>query len=305
MNASTVSHKAAAGQKSKKRRLDHDPIGYALITPFYLFLFVFVLLPILMNIYLSFTNYDMNRMDFIGFKNYKVLLSDTFFWISLKNTVIYTFFTLFFTLALGLVFAVLLNNKLVGLPFFRTGFFTPHVTSMVAVSMIWLWIYEPSRGIANTVLGFFQIQGKQWLYDANWAMVALIIMGIWKFVGYNMVIYLAGLQGVPRDLYEAASVDGANSLQRFFYITVPMLKPITFFLLITGLINNFNVFEQIKILTNGGPMNSTTTIVHQIYNRAFGEFQLGYSSAMATVLLGIIAVITIVNFKYGQGNDID
>ncbi|MGO4497961.1 carbohydrate ABC transporter permease [Paenibacillus sp. 2RAB27] len=305
MNASLAPREASTVPKVKKGQLDSDPIGYVLIAPFYFFLLIFVLVPILMNIYLSFTNYDMNSMDFIGFKNYKILWGDKFFWISLKNTFIYTFFTLIFTLGLGLIFASLLNNKLIGLSFFRTGFFTPHVTSMVAVSMIWLWIYEPSRGIANSVLGFFHIAGKQWLYDPNWAMVALIIMGIWKFVGYNMVIYLAGLQGVPRDLYEAASVDGASTLQKFFRITVPMLKPITFFLLITGLINNFNVFEQIKILTNGGPMNSTTTIVHQIYNRAFGEFQLGYSSAMATVLLGIIAVITIVNFKYGQGNDID
>ncbi|MEC0230465.1 carbohydrate ABC transporter permease [Paenibacillus alba] len=305
MNASLATREVSQVRKVNKGQLDRDPIGYVLIAPFYFFLLIFVLVPILMNIYLSFTNYDMNSMDFIGFKNYKILWGDKFFWISLKNTFIYTVFTLLFTLGLGLIFASLLNNKLIGLSFFRTGFFTPHVTSMVAVSMIWLWIYEPSRGIANSVLGFFHIGGKQWLYDANWAMVALIIMGIWKFVGYNIVIYLAGLQGVPRDLYEAASVDGAHTLHKFFYITIPMLKPITFFLLITGLINNFNVFEQIKILTNGGPMNSTTTIVHQIYNRAFGEFQLGYSSAMATVLLGIIAVITIVNFKYGQGNDID
>lgn len=285
---------------SRSVKLRSEPIGYLLIAPFYLFILVFVLIPIVINVYLSFTNYDLNKMDFVGFKNYKILTEDKFFYAALKNTAIYTLFSLLFTLCLGLLFAVLLNNRLRGLGFFRTSFFTPHITSMVAVSMIWLWIYQPGQGILNQIVAWFGFSGINWLFEVDWAMPALIFMSIWKFVGYNMVVYLAGLQGVPRDLYEAASVDGANAVQRFFRITIPMLKPITFFLFITGLINNFNVFEQVQIMTNGGPMNSTTTLVHQIYIRAFSEFQMGYSAAISVVLLVIITVITAMNFKFGN-----
>jgi ABC-type sugar transport system permease subunit len=302
----TALHSGQPARSRFRRRLDTDPVGYLLIAPFYLFLLVFVLIPILANLYLSFTNYDLSNMNFVGLKNYKQLGSDSFFLVSLKNTFVYTFFTLIFTLALGLLFAVGLNQKLVGLKWMRTSFFTPHVTSMVAVSMIWLWMYEPSHGIINNALGAIGIQGKQWLFDPNWAMFAVILMSVWKYVGYNMVIFLAGLQGIPKHLFEAAEIDGAGAVHRFFHITLPMLAPITFFLFVTGLINNFNVFEQIQILTGGGPTNATTTLVHQIYNRAFNDFQMGYAAALSMVLMMIVAVITILNFKYGnQGHDID
>jgi len=289
-------------QPVSKRRstFGDDPIGYALITPFYLFLAVFVLFPILVNGYLSFTDYNFKSMSFIGFSNYNRLFHDSFFLISIRNTFVYAFFTLIFTLALGLIFAQLLNRKLRGLNGFRTSLFMPHVTSMVAVSMVWLWMYEPSHGTLNQLLDDLGLAKIDWLFDVKYALMSVIAMSVWKYLGYNMVIFLAGLQGIPRDLYEAASVDGAGALRQFRSITIPMLKPVTFFLVITGLINNFNAFEQIQILTNGGPMNSTTTIVHQIYNRAFNEFQLGYAASMAIVLLVIIAFITLINFRYGN-----
>jgi ABC-type sugar transport system permease subunit len=285
---------------ARKNRLETDPVGYALIVPYYLFIVIFVFIPILYNIVLSFTNYDLTTNRFVGLKNYRVMITDAFFWISVKNTMVYTFFTLLFAMGLGLVTAVLLNRKLLAVRLIRTGFFTPYVTSMVAVSMIWLWIYEPSHGIANSVLGWFHVTGKQWLYDVRWALFAVILMSVWKFVGYNMVIYLAGLQSVPSHLYEAAAIDGAGFFRSFFHITVPLLRPVTFFLLVTGVINNFNVFEQIQILTNGGPMNATTTIVHQIYNRAFNEFQMGYAAALSTVLLAMIGGMTLIHFKFGS-----
>lgn len=285
-----------------KKRLNTDPVGYALIAPYYGFIVIFVLIPILYNLMLSFTNYDLSAYHFVGLKNYTMLLTDAFFWISVRNTFVFTVFTLLFTMGLGLLTAVLLNRKLFAVKFIRTGFFTPYITSMVAVSMIWLWIYEPSHGMANTVLGWFHVPGKQWLYDVNWALIAIIVMSIWKFVGYNMVIYLAGLQNVPSHLYEAASIDGAGGIKQFWHITLPLLRPVTFFLLVTGMINNFNVFEQIQILTNGGPMNATTTVVHQIYNRAFNEFQMGYAAALSSVLLLIIGGMTLVNFRFGSRN---
>ncbi|WP_248924309.1 carbohydrate ABC transporter permease [Paenibacillus hamazuiensis] len=300
MSESLAVAKMAAGRRKKAVRLDEDRIGYMLIAPFYIFLLVFVLIPIAVNLYLSFTNYDLTNADWVGLKNYRILFSDSFFHVALKNTFVYTFFTLLFTLGLGLMLALVLNRKLAGLPFLRTAFFMPHITSMVAVSMIWLWIYEPSHGLANSFLDLLGIRKIQWLFDETWAMPAVILMSVWKFVGYNMVIYLAGLQSIPRHLYEAASVDGAGAGRQFFNVTLPLLTPVTFFLFITGLINNFNVFEQIQILTGGGPMNSTTTLVHQIYNRAFNDFQMGYAAALSMVLLAIIAFITIVNFKYGS-----
>ncbi len=290
--------KAAASRKKKAARLDEDRIGYVLIAPFYLILFVFIVIPIFINLYLSFTNYDLTRADWIGLKNYRILFSDQFFHISLRNTFVFTFFTLLLSMGLGLMLALVLNRRLIGLSFLRTGFFMPHITSMVAVSMIWLWMYEPSNGIVNVFLHLIGLKKIEWLYNASWAMPAVVVMSVWKFVGYNMVIYLAGLQSIPRDLYEASSVDGAGSIRQFFKITFPMLMPVTFFLLVTGLIHKFNVFEQIQILTNGGPMNSTTTLVHQIYNRAFTEFQMGYAATLSMVLLFIIAVITLANFKY-------
>ncbi|KIL37169.1 ABC transporter permease [Gordoniibacillus kamchatkensis] len=290
------------GRRNKAVSLAENKIGYVLIAPFYMFLLVFVLIPIVVNLYLSFTNYDLNNADWVGWKNYRVLISDGFFHAALKNTFVYTFFTLLFTMGLGLMLALVLNRKLIGLLLLRMSFFMPHITSMVAVSMIWLWIYEPSHGLANSFLNLFGLKNIQWLFDKSWAMPSVIFMSVWKFVGYNMVIYLAGLQSIPKDLFEAASVDGAGPVRRFFGITLPMLAPVTFFLFITGLINNFNVFEQIQILTNGGPVNSTTTLVHQIYNRAFNDFQMGYAASLSMVLLAIITLITIANFKYGNQN---
>jgi ABC-type sugar transport system permease subunit len=174
---------------------------------------------------------------------------------------------------------------------------------MIAVSMIWYWMYEPSHGMINKVLGLFNIPSVRWLFDVRSALPAIIIMSIWKLVGYYMVIYLAGLQSIPQYLYEAATVDGARSVQKFFHITLPMLRPVTFFLFVTGVIFNFKVFEQVLMLTDGGPLNSTTTVVHQIYNRAFIEFHLGYASAEAFFVLVVIAALTLVFFKYGSRKD--
>jgi multiple sugar transport system permease protein/raffinose/stachyose/melibiose transport system permease protein len=292
--------------KIKNSKMNNDNVGYWMIAPFYIFLLIFVILPIIFNLFFSFTNYNLRVCDFVGFKNYLRLFSDETFLISMKNTFVYTFFTLIFNMVLGLAAALAINKKLTGLKFFQTSFYMPYVTSMVGVSMIWLWMYDPSFGIFNQILSYFGIPMQQWLYDANWAMGCVILMSVWKSLGYFMVIYLAGLQSIPDYLYEAATLDGANAWKQFCAITLPMLQPITFFLFVTGIINCFKVFEQVQILTNGGPMNTTTTIVHQIYNRGFIEFQMGYAATLAIVLLVIICIVTLINFKYGkQGHDLD
>jgi multiple sugar transport system permease protein/raffinose/stachyose/melibiose transport system permease protein len=283
-----------------------DRVGYVLILPFYVFLLFFILVPILANIVLSFTNYDLLKMDFVGVKNYTYLFQDDHFLISLKNTFVYAFFTLLLSMSLGLGTALLLKDRVPGIRFYRICFYIPYITSMVAVSMIWLWIYDPLHGILNQVLGAFNIKGRQWLYDAEYALGCIIVMSIWKVIGYNLIVYLAGLQGIPRYLYEAATMDGANYLEKFLKITLPMLRPVTFFLFVTGFINSFKVFEQVMILTAGGPSNSTTTVVHQIYNRAFTEFSMGYAASLSIFLLFIIAVVTFFNYRYGnQGQDLD
>ena len=176
---------------------------------------------------------------------------------------------------------------------------------MVAISMVWLWMYEPAAGVINEAMKLIGLPKQDWLFDPRLALGGVVVMSVWKYIGYNMVIYLAGLQAIPTYLYDAAAIDGANVFQKFFKITWPMLRPVTFFLFVTGLIMNFNVFEQVLIMTDGGPQNTTTTIVHQIYIRAFSHFFLGYASAMAFVVVIIIALITMLNFKYGnQGVDV-
>jgi ABC-type sugar transport system permease subunit len=171
---------------------------------------------------------------------------------------------------------------------------------MVAVAMIWFWMFEPTYGLINRFLAIFGIPGQLWLHDANLALPSIILMSIWKSTGYFMVIYLAGLQTIPAYLYEAAAIDGASEWQKIIHITIPMLRPVTFFLFVTGLINNFNVFEQVNILTGGGPMNSTTTVVHQIYIRAFHDFVMGYAAAQAIFVLIIVAILTMMFFRYGS-----
>ena len=290
---------------TKRHSSQQEPIGYLMIAPFYLFLIFIVLVPVVMNVLLSLTDYDLRSMHFVGLRNYIALPQDIFFTTSVRNTIVYTFFTLLFSMGLGLAFAVVLNENIRGRRIFRTAIFIPFVTSMVAVSMIWLWIYDPSNGILNVALSLFGIPKQQWLYDPNLAMASIIVMSIWKLLGYNMVVYLAGLQSIPAYLYEAAKIDGARFGRVFRSITFPLLSPVTFFLFVTGIISNFNVFEQVKVMTDGGPDNSTTTVVHQIYDRAFNNFQMGYGSAMAVVLLIVIAAITLVNFHFGEkGTDV-
>lgn len=290
----------------RKKNLVIDNIAYLFIAPFCLFTLYFVLIPIAVNIVLSFTNYDLRIMDFIGLTNYIFMLTDASFTRSLWNSFVFTFFTLFFSMAIGLAISLALKSSIPGLSFYRASFYVPYVTSMVAISMVWLWMLEPTNGIINKIFKLFGLPGANWLFDARTAMFSIIFVSIWKSIGYYMVIFLAGLQGIPKYLYEAALIDGASPIKRFTAITWPMLMPITFFLFITGFINCFKVFEQVQIMTGGGPMNSTTTIVHQIYNRAFNEMRLGYAAAESVILLLVIAFITILNFKFGnQGNDLE
>lgn len=291
---------------TKQKSIYKDPVGYLMIAPYYLFLALFILLPIVINIFLSLTDYNLNTMNFVGLNNYARMLRDPVLKRSIVNTLVYTVVTLLFTVGLGLAVSILVTKtgRLIG--GIRTFIFMPYVVSMASASMIWLWIYEPGYGLLNSIITLFGGVTLNWVYDVNLAMGCVIIVTIWKFLGYNMVIYTSGLMNVPGQLYEAAMIDGANVWRQFLHITWPMLRPTTFFLLVTGFINNFNVFEQVKILTNGGPVNSTTTIMHQIYNRGFVDYQFGYASAITVLLMAVVSIVTALNFRYGsRGQDLD
>lgn len=290
-----------------KKKAKYDRCAYAMILPAYFVFAVFILIPIGFVVYYSLTNFNLYSVpEFVGAKNYLNLLKDGDFLISVKNTLVYTAFTLFPQLAIGLFFAIMLYRKSKLIPFFRTAFYLPNVMSMVCMSMVWLWIYDPTYGLLNTLLKGFGFSTQQWLQDPKLALPCVIIMGIWKNCGYSMVIFLSGLTSIPDSLYEAASLDGAGFIKKFQHVTWPMLRPTTFFLLVTGIVNSFSVFEQINIMTSGGPLNRTTTIVHQIYRRGFLEFKMGYASAMSVILLLFSIVVTMLVFKFGnKGQDVD
>lgn len=280
-----------------------DYLGYWMILPFYLiFLFIY-LIPIFETLYNSFMEYNLfSPRKFIGLANYKALISDSDFKAAMGNTIVYVVFNLSLTLVLGLLFALLLNSKKIKTSFARTAFFLPHIASMVSVSIIWIWLFD-SKGFINYFIGLFGIKSQNWLADPKLALPAIIIMSVWKWSGYNMLIYLSGLQSIPEMYTEAAIVDGATKFQVFRHITLPLISPTTFFLFVTGMINSFNMFEQVNVMTNGGPMNATTTIVHQIYTRAFTQYKMGYASAQSVVLVLIILIPIIYNLKKQKQSD--
>ena len=277
-----------------------------MVLPTYLVYFVFIFIPVVMTIWLGFTNNDLfTRSDFIGIANFVRLFGDVVFLKALQNTAVYSLGTIIPQIVLALLLANSLNQGIPGRKTFRLAFYLPYVVSMVSVSMLWLWIYEPATGVLNQTMKSLGLPAMRWLYDQDLALTSLIVMGVWKMTGYNMVIYLAGLQQIPAHLYEAADIDGASALSKFVRITVPLVQPTTFFLFVINTIQSFSVFEQVNIMTEGGPNNATTTIVHQLYTRGFEEFQMGYASSMGVFLLGLIFVLTVLNFRYGrQGYDL-
>ena len=290
-------------KKHRKKGLE-GLTGYAMIAPFFILLTLFVIIPIIINIFLSFTNYNMREITFVGLRNYRDLFKDKLFGIAFKNTLFYTVFNVIFTMIISFFLAVFLNRNSWVTKFTRSCMYIPYVTSMVVAAMIWLWMYEPSGGVFNEILKALGLQPVNWLLQKSTALPCIIAMNVWKGIGYNMVLFLAALQGVPASLYEAAAMDGAKGWTKIRYITIPMIQPIIFFVFITNIINSFNDFESVTVMTSGGPLNSTTTLVHQIYTRSFTEYKVGYGSAIAMVLSVFVLLFTFLSFRFGsQGND--
>ena len=273
--------------------------AFLFLSPKIIGLILFTLGPVIASFLLSFTNWDLvSKPIWIGFGNYKHLLNNETFIKALTNTLYYTIISVPLSMTLSLLLAIAMNQKIKGIIVFRTAFFIPVISSMVAISLLWKYIYNSQYGLLNYFLGLIGIPPQNWLGNIKLAMPSLILMSVWKGLGQNMMIWLAALQGIPEDLYEAARIDGANKWQQFKNITLPLLSPTTFLMLILGIIGSFQVFESSYVMTNGGPANATLTIVLYLYSNAFEWLKMGYASAMAYILALIIFVLTLIQFKY-------
>ncbi|WP_240653636.1 sugar ABC transporter permease [Streptomyces sp. AcE210] len=289
--------RGGAGPGARRRRA-----GLLMVAPALLHAALWIGLPVVAAVFLAFTSYDvLSAPKFVGLDNFRDMLGDDVFRKSILNTVVYTFFTVPFGMALGLLLALALNAGLRARGVFRTAIFLPQVTATVAIALVWLWIYNPRNGLFTTLLSIFGVESPAWLASTTWAMPSVILVGIWQGIGMKMLIYLAALQNLPRELYEAASVDGASKVRQFFSLTLPLLKPATFFVLITSMISAFQSFDQIYILTDGGPANSTTMMTYEIYKSAFREFRVGYACAQSLVLFVLLMAFTLVNRRMMGG----
>ena len=259
---------------------------------------MFMLVPIIITFVLSFFSYDMlTPPRFNGIQNYIDMVKDPIVWQVTWNTILYTILTVPVGMCISLLLAVMLDQKLAGRRFYRAAFFLPSITSMVVVAIVWQWLYNPDYGLINYFLSLFGIEGPKWLISADTSLISLAIVGIWKNAGYNMIIFLSGLQGISNTYYEAAELDGANKVQQFFKITLPMLKPTTFFIFIMAVIGSFQVFDQVMLMTKGGPGRSSSVLVHYLYQNAFVYFKLGYACAIAYLLFFIVLIVTLFNMR--------
>jgi len=274
-------------------------IGYSFILPNLIGYAIFVFIPVIFSFVLSVMKWDGSRapMEFVGLSNFVQIFNDRIFVQSFIHTIQYALLTVLPTLVLALLLAVLLNHKLKGIAVFRTALYFPYIASIVAVGAVWNMLFQPDFGPINEFLRFIGIsKPPRWVVDVKWAMVAISIVSVWKYMGYYMIVYLAALQGISGSLYEAAGIDGANGFQKLRYITIPMLTPTTFFVLIMLTIQCFKVFDLVYVMTGGGPGNATKTLVNYIYEKAFTSWEFGPASAGALVLFSVVLIVTLIQF---------
>ena len=270
--------------------------AYVFIMPQIAGILIFTLLPIVFSFVLSFNDWNIIKpMKFVGFDNFIKVYKNAVFWETLGNTTRYVLMYVPSVAVIALSLAMLLNKTFLGSGALRTMLYLPHLTSSVAVCMVWGLMYQ-SDGVLNYLLSLIGIEGPKWLADPDWAMLSVVIVSIWRSMGYHMVLYLSGLRGINPTYYEAARIDGANSVHCFFNITLPMLSPTIFFTLCTSMINSFQVFDEVYMLTSGGPGRATQTIVYRIFTTGFESLKLGRASVMAWTLFVIIMVFTAIQF---------
>ena len=269
--------------------------GWIFILPALIGTLIFIVIPVICSFGLSFAKWDLlNPIQFAGLNNYKEIFSDALFYKILWNTIVFALSTSIFGVIIPLILACILNSKIRGAEFYKTAYFLPFITPMVVIGVVWEWIFDPNIGFLNHILHVH----INWLYDTHYAMPALIIVSVWKLIGYNMLIFLTGLSGISQSLFEAAKIDGANPFQTFKNVTVPMLSPTIFFVVIITAISSFQVFDLIYLMTQGGPFDSTNVLVYAIYKNAFEYFNAGKASAIAYVLFMIILVLTLIQWNF-------
>lgn len=294
--------RARSGWWRSPRRREDLLFAVLFLLPSLLLFGTFVYYALGFNVYLSFTSWNFIApvKTWVGFDNYARLLTSARFWKVFTNTFYFALGTVTLSMLGGLVLALLLNRKVRGRAVFRTLIFSPYVTTTAAVALLWVWIFDPNYGLINWLLSWVGIAGPRWLTSTEWAMPAIILMSAWRTMGYSMVIFLAGLTAIPRDLYEAASIDGAGGWAALRYITIPLLSPTTFFLMVTSLIGALQEFDSVAVMTAGGPVDATKVFNYFIFEQAFVVFRAGYAAAVATSLFLVILVLTIVQLRLSR-----
>lgn len=289
------------------RTLGEWPAALFFLLPTVAVLGTFNFYPALSSLYLSLFEWNglSPTREFVGLANYSRLLASGEFWNSLRVTLLYAGGVTLLALALGMGVAVLLNQPIRGQALYRVLYFLPVITPTVASGVVWKYLFDPTQGVVNRGLAGVGLQGPAWLSDPSWALAAVVVVGVWKRVGFNLVVYLAALQGIPRAYYEAAQLDGAGPWQQFRHITLPLLAPTTFFLVVTALIDAFQVFDLVYVMTSGGPLGSTDVLGYYLYRQAFRYSELGFASAVAYVMFALIFAVTVIQFRLTRGGQGD
>ena len=300
----TMENRLSSTQNKKNKRkltIKKELIGWSFILPNFTGFLIFTLFPVICSLALAFMKWDaFSPAQFVGLDNFKRLISDSTFYIALGNTLKYTIVVVPVTMAISLLLANLLNKKIPGVVFFRTAFFFPYITSLVAISAVWSMLFNPELGPVNQLLSKIMANPPGWLGSSDWALIVIMLVSIWRYMGYYMILYLAGLQGIPKELYEAATMDGAGAVRKFFSITIPSLRATTFLVSVMLTINCFQLFDLVQVMTKGGPGRSTYVLVYQIYTEGFTNYNFGYASAISIVLLVMAVGITVLQFVWNK-----
>ena len=280
-----------------KQRFRDNISGFAFILISLFWLLAFSGIPLVYSATLSLHRFQLfGKSPFVGFANYVAILHDKLFWVSIRNTFYFMLLAIPARTVIALCLAAILVSTVRGASVFKTVFFIPVVVSTIAVAYIWQWVYAPDAGLLSFTLNAVGLRSPDWLGNPGWAMPAIALMRVWKDTGFVMVVYIAGLQGISRTFYEAATIDGATSIQKFLRITVPLLSPQTFFVIVMAIIGTFQIFSEIYVMTNGGPLNATTTVVWYLYQNAFVDLRMGLASAVAWIMFAIILFFTVIQF---------
>lgn len=268
--------------------------AWIFILPAMLGTLIFIIIPVICSFGLSFVKWDLlNPIQYVGLANYREIFTEPLFGKIFLNTLVFAISTSLLGVIIPLVLSVILNNKIRGSEFYKTAYFLPFITPMIVIGIVWQWIFDPNIGLLNKLLHLH----INWLYDTHWALPALIIVSVWKLIGYNMIIFLSSLSGISNSMFEAAKIDGAGPCKTFWYVTIPLMSPTIFFVIIITAISSFQVFDLIYLMTQGGPLDSTNVLVYAIYKNAFEYFNVGKASAIAYVLFVVILALTLVQWS--------